>query len=114
MIFGNKNNKSSGANLLLQSVDSLAAVKEELQQKDSGDSVDRFIDQYERASNMMRARTPFWVNCVFMPVIVCASLGAMYVLIFDKTADSSLKDKALTGLLGRPWKTQAICGTMVL
>jgi hypothetical protein len=93
------NNKSAGADLLLTSLDRLAAVQDELKQKRPGDSVDTFLEQHERANNIARPKAPLWVNWVFVPLIISAVAGAIHVLIFDKTANNSLKDKALSGLV---------------
>lgn len=94
-------NKSAGADLLLESIDPLPAVQNEreIQKKAPGDEVDRFLEQYNKNAQMNKPKSPIWVNWVFIPLIVTATLGALHVLILDKTSSNSLKDKALSGLL---------------
>jgi hypothetical protein len=103
MLFRWKNkNKSAGADLLLESIDPLPLVQNEreFQKKAPGDEVDRFLEQYSKNAQINKPpKSPSWVNWVFIPLIATAILGALHVLILDKTSSDSLKDKALSGLL---------------
>jgi len=93
--FGSPGSRSPGADRLTRSLEK-QGIKNKSQDESAEDSVDTFLRQARVIADLIRPKTPAWVNWVFIPLLL-AGLIATFAMSFDKKNTDEIRNTALSG-----------------
>jgi hypothetical protein len=93
--FRGPGSRSPGADTLTRSLEQ-QGIKGKPTDENAEDSVDTFLRQVQVFTNIIKPKTPAWVNWVFIPLLTSGVIAA-FIMSFDKKNTDKIRNTALSG-----------------